>query len=104
MKKILLLICIFLSSPCFAAVCQPKRDSHGKIKRSSYQVAQFKAHNVCPATNKIQKQCDGYIVDHKKPLCACGEDNWRTNMQWQTLEAGKQKDILEKAMCRGTGD
>lgn len=39
-----------------------------------------------------------HVVDHIIPLCAGGADKvW--NMQWQTVEIAKQKDIIEKREC-----
>ena len=41
----------------------------------------------------------GYIVDHIIPLCAGGPDSIE-NLQWQTVEEAKEKDKLERKMCR----
>jgi hypothetical protein len=41
----------------------------------------------------------GWIVDHIKPLCLGGADESK-NMQWQTQQAAKIKDIEERASCR----
>jgi hypothetical protein len=69
-----------------------------KIPRSAAAVASFKAHNPCPATGKIQKSCDGWIVDHKIPLCAGGADH-PSNMRWQTKAESLKKDKREVAYC-----
>ncbi len=41
----------------------------------------------------------GYVVDHIVPL-ACGGADAPSNMQWQTVEAGKAKDKVERVGCR----
>lgn len=113
MKKIIFLVMAsMLSISALAAECTIARDKNGHIKRSSYQVAQFKKHNVCPSTGKIEAHCvevvNGkdvlYIVDHVTPLCACGADSWQTNMQYQTLAESKLKDVEERKLCNGKGD
>lgn len=106
MKKILVGLTIaVLSASSFAIVCTPpiKRNSHGKIARSSYQVAAFKKQTICPATGKIEKSCKGFVVDHIVPLCACGDDK-PFNMQWQSLAEAAKKDAWERRMCNGSGD
>jgi hypothetical protein len=40
----------------------------------------------------------GHVVDHIVPLCAGGPDT-PENMQWQTVEAAKEKDRYEKHLC-----
>ena len=40
----------------------------------------------------------GYVVDHIIPL-ACGGADAPSNMQWQTVEAGKAKDKVERIGC-----
>lgn len=103
-KLIIAAVVFFVSSSAFSGVtCTPDRDKNGKIKRSSYQVKKFKKIHPCPVTLKSTGSCKGYVVDHIKPLCACGEDR-PENMQWQTLAESKKKDILERRMCRGVGD
>ena len=101
MKKLLVaLICAFSIAASAAPSCVLKRDASGKIARSTVSVNAFKRANTCPSTGKKSTaSCPGYIVDHIQPLCACGPDA-PTNMQWQTLEASKAKDILEDKQCR----
>jgi hypothetical protein len=41
----------------------------------------------------------GYIIDHILPL-ACGGVDAPSNMQWQTIAAGKAKDKSELVGCR----
>ncbi len=45
-----------------------------------------------------QKGRPGYVVDHIIPL-ACGGADEPFNMQWQTIEAGKAKDKVERKYC-----
>ncbi len=71
-----------------------KRDSHGKIARSHSARASFQHSHPCPSTGKTSGACPGYVVDHVTPLKRGGPDA-ASNMQWQTLEAAKQKDKVE---------
>lgn len=59
----------------------------------------FERHHPCPANGHRHGACPGYVVDHVKPLCAGGPDA-TSNMQWQTVQAGKAKDRIERRMCR----
>jgi hypothetical protein len=74
------------------------RDSHGKIKRSVAAKDSFKRQHPCPSTGKTSGPCPGYVIDHIVPLCASGPDA-TYNMQWQTLEQGKEKDRWERKEC-----
>jgi hypothetical protein len=73
---------------------EPARDARGRIKRD-------------PAAKRIFLQKlgfqdgrtpTGYVVDHIVPLCLCGLDD-PSNMQLQTIEDGKKKDVVEKRAC-----
>lgn len=66
--------------------------------RSHAARAEFQRQQPCPATGAKSGACPGYVVDHVKPLCAGGADA-PSNMQWQTVEAGKAKDREERARC-----
>jgi 5-methylcytosine-specific restriction endonuclease McrA len=57
-------------------------------------VREFQRTHVCPSTGKAGK-CPGYVVDHVVPL-ACGGSDSVANMQYQTVEAGKAKDKVER--------
>lgn len=71
----------------------------GEIVRSAAAVREFKRTNICPSTKTYSQKCPGYVVDHIDPLCNGGADT-PANMQYQTVEAGKQKDKLERLICR----
>lgn len=73
--------------------------TEAKIHRSASAVAQFKRQNLCPSTGLPKGRCPGYIVDHIKPLCDGGLDD-PINMQWQTVEQAKEKDRIERRICR----
>lgn len=71
-----------------------------KTERSAAEVSTFKRHNPCPETGDRGGKCPGYVVDHIQPLCAGGGPDQVSNMQWQTVEDGREKDKLERKMCR----
>jgi hypothetical protein len=50
--------------------------------------------HACPATGQTGKLCPGYVIDHIRPLNRGGADA-PENMQWQTVEAAKEKDRVE---------
>lgn len=67
--------------------------------RSYMAKKRFKLANPCPANGRTHGKCGGYIMDHIIPLCANGSDT-ADNLQWQTIKAAKQKDRLERMLCR----
>jgi hypothetical protein len=69
------------------------------IKRDPKAVRTFRAIVPCPATEKPERRCPGYVVDHIIPLCAGGADD-AANMQWQSVEDAKIKDRAEREQCR----
>jgi hypothetical protein len=75
-----------------------KRDRHGRIKRSSAAKHAFQRRHPCPSTGRTSGRCPGYVVDHVRAL-ECGGADAPTNMQWQTVAAGKAKDRTE-GRCR----
>lgn len=85
------------ASPGSAAA---QRDASGRIERSSAAKRSFQASHPCPATGTKTGSCNGYVIDHVKPL-ACGGADAPTNMQWQTEGAAKLKDRTERAGCGG---
>ena len=58
----------------------------------------FKYEHPCPATGRVKGACQGYIIDHIKPL-ACGGADAASNMQWQTKAESKAKDKWERTGC-----
>lgn len=87
---VLFLVLILLSS-----------EANAKVVRSRAPLLEFRKHNVCPGTNRLEihTPCVGYVIDHKWPLCAGGADS-PENLQWQTIEQAKIKDKLELEVCR----
>ena len=71
-----------------------QRDKHGRIKRSKAAKAEFERQSPCPSTGKTSGRCPGYVVDHMNPL-KCGGADAPSNMQWQTIEAAREKDRIE---------
>lgn len=67
--------------------------------RSASVRGDFQRMNPCPSNGERRGPCPGYVADHVIPLCAGGPDH-PSNMQWQTIAAGKSKDKQEHAMCR----
>jgi len=68
------------------------RDDKGHIKRSEAARHAFEAQTGYPHGRP------GYVIDHIKPL-ACGGADDPSNMQWQTIEAAKAKDRVERVGC-----
>lgn len=71
---------------------------HPKIKRSMKAKDGFKHSHPCPSTGKSRGACPGYVIDHIRALCAGGADA-PSNMEWQTIAAGKAKDREERREC-----
>lgn len=61
--------------------------------RDHSAVRAFKKSTPCPYTRE-----QGCVVDHVVPLCAGGLDHPR-NMQWQTRDGARRKDIEERRLC-----
>jgi len=71
-----------------------QRDSHGRIERSAKAKRDFQKSHPCPSTGRASGACPGYVVDHVTPLKRGGADS-PGNMQWQTVQAAKEKDKRE---------
>lgn len=67
-------------------------------KRSEAAKDAFKRQNPCPSNGWRSGPCPGYVIDHIRPL-ACGGADAPSNMQWQTVRAGKAKDKWERKGC-----
>jgi len=72
---------------------------HARIVRSQAAKNHFKASNPCPINGNRQGSCPGYVIDHIQAL-ACGGADAPRNMQWQSIEAGKEKDAWERIGCK----
>lgn len=73
-------------------------DSHGRIHRSAAAKDEFKRKHPCPSTGRSSGACPGYVIDHVQAL-ACGGADAPSNMQWQTVAEGKEKDKTERIGC-----
>lgn len=73
-------------------------DTHAAPRRMAERAA-FVRQNPCPATNLRRGACPGWEVDHVVPLCAGGADV-RSNMQWLTVPAHREKTRLDRRHCR----
>jgi len=62
--------------------------------REPAQRAAFMRTHPCPSNGNTHGACPGYVVDHIQALKRGGADR-PDNMQWQTVEDGKQKDKWE---------
>ena len=69
-------------------------DARGRPRRSAAAKAAFKAQNPCPSTGRSTGPCPGYVIDHVIALKRGGLDD-PANMQWQTVEAAREKDRVE---------
>lgn len=72
--------------------------ANAKQERSEAAKNAFKAEHPCPANGATHGSCPGHVIDHINPL-ACGGADDPSNMQWQTVEAGKAKDKWERKGC-----
>jgi 5-methylcytosine-specific restriction endonuclease McrA len=68
------------------------RDSRGRIRRSESAKRAFLRQTGYPHGRP------GYVVDHIVPL-ACGGADAPSNMQWQSREAARAKDRVERIGC-----
>jgi hypothetical protein len=73
--------------------------AEAKQHRSYKAKADFKQQHPCPANGATKGRCEGYIIDHIKPL-ACGGADSPENMQWQTEQESKAKDKWERIDCQ----
>lgn len=73
----------------------PESVARDIAERSKKMRAEFVRQHPCPASGVSSGACPGYVVDHIIPLSLYGADH-PDNMQWQTVEAAKRKDVLER--------
>lgn len=71
-----------------------RRDSDGRIHGSTHAKDEFEKAHPCPSTGKSTGACQGYVIDHFRPLARGGPDS-ASNMQWQTIDAAKARDENE---------
>lgn len=67
--------------------------------RDASQVALFRKTHACPSTQQFTGACPGWVVNHKWPLCARGEDT-PDNMEWQEVKPSYQRDVEERRICK----
>ena len=79
-------------------LCLVNAIAYAKGHRSQKAKKDFAKENICPSTGKNTLPCPGYVIDHVKPLACGGVDN-PSNMLWQTVEEGKEKDKWERKTC-----
>lgn len=99
-----LAFCIFAAlaglAPSAAYSAQPAEAlSSARQPRDARAVAEFKRRQPCPVTKVTKGACDGWHVDHIRPLCDGGQDT-PTNMQWLTVAEHKIKTRSDLAACR----
>jgi hypothetical protein len=90
--RILLLFIVLLVPILTNAACPP-------VKRSQAVLRAFRQAHPCPVTGLTTGACQGWVLDHRYPLCAGGTDTI-DNLTWQELQASKDKDRLERELCR----
>ena len=88
MRYLLLTLCLTLTS----------LNASAEYHRSQKSKTLFKYEHLCPAIGSVKGTCQGYIIDHIKPI-ACGRADAASNMQWQTTAEAKAKDKWELKGC-----
>ena len=73
--------------------------AQANIIRSQTAKNHFKANHPCPTNGNRHGSCPGYVIDHIKAL-ACGGADAPINMQWKSIESGKEKDAWERIGCK----
>jgi hypothetical protein len=96
-SKLILLLWLAGSLVAYEAV--PVSAACPPIKRSQAVVRQFRKIHPCPATGRTTGACKNWVIDHRYPLCAGGKDAV-ANLAWQELQASRDKDRLEREVCR----
>jgi hypothetical protein len=73
------------------------------VTRNAAVIRAFRKAHPCPATGASTGPCPGWVVDHQIPLCLTGpQGDALFNLHWQASQTAKEKDRLEKALCRAT--
>jgi hypothetical protein len=71
-----------------------KGNSKGRAERGSAVKDASQRSRPCPSRGRSSGPCLGYVTDHVVRLKRGGADD-PGNMQWQTMEAAKEKDRWE---------
>ena len=79
-------------------LCLLAFNAQAKTHRNQAAKVAFVKMHACPSTGLRKLPCNGYVIDHIKPL-ACGGADSPENMQWQTIADGKAKDKWERKGC-----
>lgn len=72
--------------------------AHG-AERSSKVRRQFQAAHPCPSNGATSGSCKGFVLDHIVSLCWDPKGDVVGNLQWQSIEDGKKKDVFERQAC-----
>ena len=62
-------------------------------------LVEFLRQNPCPANNRAQAQCPGYVIGYATPLCAGGADDI-SNLRWFTTDEARERERQEGQICR----
>ena len=89
MRKCLILVYLFASLSLSV---------EAKSHRSMKMKYMFMDTEVCPSTGALARKCPGYQVDHKKALCAGGDD-LPNNMQYLSIKDHKLKTKKDLKVC-----
>src|SRR5690348_3841368 len=66
--------------------------------RDPAQVRAFRKMFPCPSTGKTTGKCEGWRIDHVRPLCFGGADV-PANMAWEEVRQSYLKDNFEREAC-----
>lgn len=86
----------FSSKP--ARVKTPKAETRHRATATAHMKRSTAAKHAFEVQSGYPHGRPGYVVDHVVPL-ACGGADAPGNMQWQTIEAAKAKDRVERLGC-----
>ena len=90
-------LCLF-SLCLFLVGVLPSQAACLKTPRSHAVLHAFQRQHPCPSTGRVAGACPGWVKDHIKAL-ACGGTDSVDNLQWQTIQAAREKDRWERQGC-----